>query len=263
MLRISVAIVVSVGALVFALTGGAPVSAQVDDPYATTTTRDCNQTPNHPDCRPPTTRDCSRTPNHPDCRGTTTTTTRPAQCAPLLSVTAGPSGLQVVLTIDPNCFPPGTLVTITFNGVPIGTITIPPGGQAALGGSGLAAISPANLLAHARTLLGIEAAQAARPALTFRVPDAAPGVYPVCAIADGFAPACTNFTITGAGGAGGVGGIGQGRGSGAGGGQSLTGAFGRTGLALLPWLIIAAAAVGAGYALKRPSRRRHRHSTSS
>ena len=262
-LRILLAIALSVGALLLALTvGPASATAQVDDPYTTTTGRDCTKTPNHPDCRPTTTRptpsstnppNCDQTPNRPGCR--TTTTTRPDEGCVLLSIAIGPPGATVVVSIDPDCFPPDRLIVITFNGQPV--LTLPPGssgGQAALGGSGLAALSPANLISQVKQALNIELAQAARTG-QFSVPSISPGTYPVCATAEGSAPACTNFTVTG------VGGLTQGRGSGSGLGGSLTGAFANTGLEILPWLAVALVALAVGYALKRPARRR-RHSTS-
>lgn len=264
LLRTLFAIALSGGAIVFALQGGGPVSAQVDDPYATTTTstsRDCSRTPNHPDCRPTTTRptpsstgppNCEQTPNRPGCR---TTTTRQAEGCILLSITVGPPGSTVTVTLDPDCFPPDVPVTITFNGQTV--LTLPPGssGQAAFGGSGLAALSPANLVSELRQLLDIETAQASSRSGQFTVPSVTPGTYPVCAIAEGLAPVCMNFTVTG------VGGATQGRasGGGSGGGSSgasgsggtLTGSFARTGLALLPWLAFAAALIAGGVALKR------------
>lgn len=251
------AVALLAGSLVFATQGVGSASAQVTDPYATTTT-----TRPTPSSQPP--QNCDRTPNRPGCQTTTTvgqTTTTLQGCRPLIeiSLSSAPPGVQVIVSVDLRCFPPGTLITFTFNRQPIGTSVVQPDGSAALGGSGFAALSPGDLVAQVRQLFGAEVAQSADndASARFEVPSVRPGTYPVCAVSAVTEPVCTNLTVTGAGGGrGSLTGSGSGSGSG-----SLTGAFGRSGLALLPWLAAAAAAITLGLGLKRPGRLLRRRTT--
>ena len=262
LLRTLLAVALLAGSLVFAV-GGGPASAQNGPPP-----RDCSRTPNHPDCRPecpPGPPDPSAPPSQPGNRPCPTTTSTPGptqpECRPLIeiSLSSARPGAQVIVTVDLRCFPPGTLITFTFNGQPIGTSLVQPDGSAALGGSGFAALSPGNLVAQVRHLLGAEVAQSAdnEGSARFQVPSVRPGTYPVCAVSAVTEPVCTNLTVTGSGG-----GSLTGSGSGGSGSGSLTGAtggFGRTGLALLPWLAAAAAAITLGLGLKRPALLRRRN----
>lgn len=166
-----------------------------------------------------------------------------------LSLESGPPGSTFV--VDASGFEPGDTATITFGGVVVRTSTATP--KTALG-SGRLAVIGAFLPVQLPFLRG-QTTGGASISERVTVPDVAPGPYDVCVSADGAGTACDTFRVTPGTS---VGGASFTRPAGNGTGGTSVSGLARTGLALLPFLVLAVILVVLGRYLVSKSRESRR-----
>jgi hypothetical protein len=159
-----------------------------------------------------------------------------------LSITSGPPGTRVRLVAEGFLF--DARVDITFGGLLLRTVTASQPGQA-MGSAPVAVARPARALLSLMPGHGQPRAQTVvgRIDEIITIPDVAPGRYDVCVISPGSATACAPFQVTAPGAA-----------PGAGGG----GGFARTGLYLVPLVLIGVAVLVTGRVLRSSGRRRRK-----